>query len=230
MTFRPYSAYRPSGVPWLGYVPEHWQVVELGRVVTYRTSSVDKKKIVDELPVRLCNYTDVYYSEFLRASEQPFMSATATPHEIKRYGLVSGDVIITKDSEDWRDIGVAALVEESSEDFVCGYHLGILSPSDGVDSRFLLRVLQAKGVNAQLSVEAKGVTRYGLPKGCVKGALIPIPPMAEQKAIGQYLDRETGKIDAVIEKQKQMIERLEEYRTALISEAVTGKIDVRKSS
>ena len=58
---RPYARYLDSGVEWLGEVPEHWQVVRLGHVASYHTSSVDKKTKDGELPVRLCNYTDVYY-------------------------------------------------------------------------------------------------------------------------------------------------------------------------
>jgi type I restriction enzyme S subunit len=56
---------------------------------------------------------------------------------------------------------------------------------------------------------------------------VSIPPLQEQRTIAAYLDRETAKIDALIDKAEAMIERLQEYRTALISAAVTGKIDVR---
>lgn len=57
---------------------------------------------------------------------------------------------------------------------------------------------------------------------------IPLPPLSEQTAIATYLDRETAKIDRLMEKIKAAIERLQEYRTALITAAVTGKIDVRE--
>ncbi len=116
----PYPAYRPSGVEWLGDVPEHWDVRRLEHVASYRTSSVDKKAEEGEIPVRLCNYTDVYYQDRIRAGAGDFMEATASPREIARFGLRVGDVLVTKDSEDWRDIGVPALVEETASDFVRG--------------------------------------------------------------------------------------------------------------
>ena len=60
--------------------------------------------------------------------------------------------------------------------------------------------------------------------------IIPLPPLPEQQAIARYLDRETGRIDALIEKIEASIERWQEYRSALITAAVTGKIDVREES
>jgi type I restriction enzyme, S subunit len=59
---------------------------------------------------------------------------------------------------------------------------------------------------------------------------VPLPPFQEQVAIATYLDSETAKLDALVAKIKEAIERVQEYRTALITAAVTGKIDVRKAA
>ncbi len=217
----PYPAYRPSGVEWLGDVPEHWEVKRLEHVASYRTSSVDKKAEEGEIPVRLCNYTDVYYQDRIRADSGDFMEATASPREIARFGLRVGDVLVTKDSEDWRDIGVPALVEETASDFVCGYHLGIITAGEDLDSSFLFRLMQSDAVNQQLQTSASGVTRYGLPNSAVGDAALPLPPLDEQRAIAAFLDRETDRIDALVAKKRQLIERLQEYRTALITRTVT---------
>lgn len=217
----PYPAYRPSGVEWLGDVPEHWQVKRLEQVASYRTSSVDKKAEEDEIPVRLCNYTDVYYKDRIRAGAGDFMEATASPREIARFGLRVGDVLVTKDSEDWRDIGVPALVEETASDFVCGYHLGIITAGEDLDYGFLFRLMQSGAVNQQLQTSASGVTRYGLPNSAVGDATLPLPPLDEQRAIAAFLDRETERIDTLVAKKRQLIERLQEYRTALITRTVT---------
>ena len=100
---------------WLGEVPEHWEVKRLEHVAFYRTSSIDKKTEEDELPVRLCNYTDVYYGDRIRVSEGEFMNATASTSEVQRFRLLVGDILVTKDSEDWRDIAVPAIVDETAE-------------------------------------------------------------------------------------------------------------------
>ena len=218
---RPYPSYRHSGVEWLGDVPEHWEVKRLERVASYRTSSVDKKTKDREQAVKLCNYTDVYYRDRIRASDADFMEATASPHEITRFGLSVGDVLITKDSEDWTDIAVPALVEESADDFVCGYHLGIIRPGALADATFIFRTMQSEAVNRQLQIAASGVTRYGLPSGAVSKVSISLPPLDEQRSIAAFLDHETAKIDSLITKKRLLLDRLAEYRTALITRTVT---------
>ena len=220
---------KPSGTEWLGDVPEHWEWKRLEHVGWYRTSSVDKKAEEGELPVRLCNYTDVYYRDRIRASDGEYMEATASLREITRFKLCVGDVLITKDSEDWRDIAVPALVDETADDFVCGYHLGIIRPGPMTDPGFMFRTMQSVAVNQQLQTSASGVTRYGLPNAAVGRVTIPLPPLDEQRAIGAFLDHETARLDELSSQVETAIERLQEHRMALITAAVTGKIDVRES-
>jgi type I restriction enzyme S subunit len=218
---------KPSGVEWLGHVPEHWEVNRLKTSAHYVVSNVDKVPNENELPVRLCNYTDVYYNDYI-TPEMELMETTAAAQEIKKFKLEKEDVVITKDSEEWSDIAVSALVKETAANLVCGYHLAIIHPKPKVLSgQFLHRLFHASEINHQFQVAATGVTRYGLPKSAIGEALIPLPPISEQQAIAAFLDRETGKIDKLIGKVETAIEKLNEYRTALISAAVTGKIDVR---
>lgn len=218
---------KPSGVEWLGDVPEHWEVKRLKTSANYIVSNVDKVPEENELPVRLCNYTDVYYNDFI-VPEMELMATTATVQEIKKFKLEKDDVIITKDSEEWSDIAVSALVKEAAPDMVCGYHLAIIRPQvNKLSGHFLHQLFQSSEINHQFQIAATGVTRYGLPKNAIGEALIPLPPLPEQKVIAAFLDRETGKIDALIGKVETAIEKLKEYRTTLISAAVTGKIDVR---
>ena len=123
----PYPAYKSSGVEWLGHIPAHWAVRRIRNVVDMRVSNVDKHTKEGELPVRLCNYVDVYKND--RITEHlSFMRATATEKEIERFRLEPGDVLITKDSESWNEIGIPALVEYTADDLICGYHLALLRP------------------------------------------------------------------------------------------------------
>ena len=93
-----YQAYKDSGVEWLGNVPAHWEITRLKDVANYWVSNVDKVATDDELPVRLCNYTDVYYHDYIRP-DMGLMETTATAQEINRFGLQVDDVVITKDSD-----------------------------------------------------------------------------------------------------------------------------------
>ena len=219
--WKSYPAYKPSGIEWLGDVPEHWEVKRLKYSAACWVSNVDKVPIEDELPVRLCNYTDVYYHDHI-TPDMSLMETTATADEIRRFGLRVGDVVITKDSEEWSDIAVPALVKESAPDLVCGYHLAIIRPRANVlFGDYLLRAFQSCAINQQFQVAASGVTRYGLPKASIGDAWIPLPQPAEQRAIADYLDRETGRIDRLMAKNRELIEKLKEKRVALISRTVT---------
>src|SRR6266436_6180486 len=95
--------------------PSDWLEVSLSTVADASFSSVDKKSHAGEVPVRLCNYIDVYKNEYI-TGELAFMRATATRSEIAQFGLRLGDVIITKDSETPDDIGIATLVDYAAPD------------------------------------------------------------------------------------------------------------------
>ena len=225
-----YPAYKDSGIEWLGDVPVHWEVKRLKNTASYWVSNVDKVTDDNEIPIRLCNYTNVYYHDYIRP-DMDLMEATVTPEEISRFGLLVGDVVITKDSEDWTDIAVPALVIESTPDLICGYHLAIIRPQkSALLGTFLFRTLQSCVVNQQFQIAATGVTRYGLPKSAIGEAWLPIPSLQEQQAVSDFLDRKIAKIDELTTKIGTDIERLQEYRSALITAAVTGKIDVREEA
>ena len=222
---QPYPAYKPSGIDWLGDVPAHWDVRRLKSVVDMRVSNVDKHVKDGELPVRLCNYVDVYQSERI-TEDVPFMRATATASEIARFRLHLGDVLITKDSETWDDIGVPALIDYSANDLICGYHLAVLRPfKSSLDGRFLFRALQSSMVSSQFHVSANGVTRYGLTHQAIKSVLLPLPPLAEQAAIARYLDRADERISRAISAKQRLVELLTEQRQAVIHRAVTRGLD-----
>ena len=227
---QPYPAYKQSGVEWLGEVPAHWEVLRLRNAVTMRVSNVDKHVREGETPVRLCNYIDVYKHDCI-SQRIDFMRATATPEEIERYRLEEGDVLITKDSEAWDDIGVPAVVTEPAEDLISGYHLALLRPiADVLIGAYLLRALQGKGLAHQFHIEAKGVTRYGLSHAGIKSVWIAVPPLHEQAAIVRYLDHADRRIRRYVESAQRQVQLLNDYRTRLIADVVTGKLDVRETA
>jgi type I restriction enzyme S subunit len=211
----------------LATLPINWAIVPIKSLCYFTVSNVDKHSLDNEIPVRLCNYTDVYKNDRV-SPELDLMSATATEDEIEKFHLETGDVIITKDSESWDDIGIPAYVEATADNFVCGYHLAFMRPNKHLlDGRFLFRCVQSRPVALQLELEATGVTRYGLPKGAIGNALIPLPPIETQYLIADYLDRETARIDALVAEKEKMLVLLEEKRSALISRAVTRGLNPR---
>ncbi len=221
---RPYPAYKPSGVEWLGDVPEHWKVRRLRTVAEMRVSNVDKHTREGEVPVRLCNYVDVYKNDRI-TQDLPFMSATASPDEIERFRLERDDVLVTKDSETWDDIGVPALVTESADDLLSGYHLALLRPCKAILGAYLALTLQSRGVAYQFHVGANGVTRYGLTHFGIKSVRIPLPPLSEQSAIVRYLDHVDARIRRYVDAKERLIALLEDERQAVVTQAVTRGLD-----
>jgi type I restriction enzyme, S subunit len=217
-----------SHLNWTRGLPDQWETKPLRSVADYVVSNVDKVPAENELPVRLCNYTDVYNNEFITLALD-FMQATATEDEIAKFGLLVDDVVITKDSESWDDIGVPALVRETARDLVCGYHLALLrSQKQRMDGAFLFRCLQAKPIRVQLELAANGVTRFGIPKSEIGAMTLPVPPLPQQRAIADYLDRETVRLNTLVAAKERVLALLAEKRRALITRAVTRGLDPRK--
>ena len=114
------------------------------------------------------------------------------------------------------------------ENTVCGYHLSQITPiRNNIFPKFLYRYIQSDFVSSYFETEAKRITRYGLGKPSIENVSVLLPPLSEQKQISDYLDQETSKIDQMVNTETKRIYLLKEYRQSLISNVVTGKIDVR---
>jgi type I restriction enzyme S subunit len=221
---------KPSGIPWLGDIPKHWEVRKLRTLADMIVSNVDKHSKSSEERVRLCNYTNVYKNETITGALD-FMVATATKGEIQKFKIRTGDVIITKDSEEWDDIGVPALVGHEADDLICGYHLAMLrARTEILHGNFLFRALQDRFIATQMYVRAKGVTRYGLAHQGIKEVLLPIPPTTEQDSLCGALTKDLSRFQIAFGRASREIELLREYRARLVADVVTGKLDVRAAA
>lgn len=218
---------KPSGVEWIGDIPEHWEARRLRTLAAVRASGVDKNTNEDEDPVMLCNNVDIYKNEHI-TPKIDFMKATASKHEIRNFELKAGDLIITKDSLNPEIIGVPSYVPEALPGVLCAYHLYLIRPfASAIESEFLLRAFSSSAVSRQFRVATNGVTIVGLPQGAVKATVIPLPPREEQRAIIAHINEKCAEISQAISRAEREIELMREYRTRLISDVVTGQVDVR---
>ena len=198
-------------------VPDGWQSVRLGDVADIAFSGVDKKTVKGEVPVELCNYTDVFYNRRIRPG-MGFMAATASPVECQRYALRKGDVLFTKDSETPEEIGIPSYVVEDMPNVLCGYHLGLARPANGtVNGAFLTRTLASEASAREFARIANGVTRFGLTLDATRSLPILLPPLPEQRAIAAVLDS----IDEAIERTEAVIAATERLRDALLHQLLT---------
>lgn len=200
---------------------ENWDSQLLSNIARIIPSNVDKKITKSEKLVSLCNYVDVYRNR--RITKQiDFMVASATESEITKYSLEEGDLIITKDSEDWREIGVPAYVSEHLCDVLCGYHLALILPENSkVSGHFLLFAFQSAPIIHQFQLSATGVTRYGLTIASIERLIVPIPPLPEQRRIIGVLST----LDEAIEKTEALIAKLEQMKVGLMQDLLTKGID-----
>ncbi|MEP3784761.1 MAG: restriction endonuclease subunit S [Paracoccaceae bacterium] len=224
MSSATYRETKSAYAPWIDEIPVNWTETRLRFCADVSNSNVDKKEHEGQLAVRLCNYTDVYYNERI-TPDLDFMVATASKAEIKEFGLRQNDVIITKDSEDPFDIGIPTIVDRDMPNVVCGYHLSVIRANGTVLANFLRYSLMSAVNKAHMYVQTPGITRFGLNQNTIKNILVFAPPPDEQAAIAGYLDRETARIDGLIEKKTRFIALLKEKRAAAITHAVTTGID-----
>jgi type I restriction enzyme S subunit len=216
-----YQSYKPSGVEWIGDIPKDWVIGKLKHNSELNISSIDKHIYEDEISVKVCNYTDVYYNEFISKSLE-LRIGSCTPEEYKKNLLKKGDVIITKDSESSTDIGVPSIVIDDLDNVVCGYHLSIIkSNSEKLIGSYLFRQLQTTRVRRYFEINSNGITRFGLGKSSVLDLPLILPPISEQNQIVQFLDEKTELIDKLISTKEQKISLLKEQRTSLINQVVT---------
>ena len=204
----------------LGTIPEGWQLVRLGDVAEVAFSGVDKRTIEGEVPVKLCNYTDVFYNRRIQAS-MDFMPATATQSELKRWALKQGDVLFTKDSETADEIGIPSFVADDLTDVLCGYHLGLARPFQAtVNGSFLARILASRESEQEFGRIANGMTRFGLTLDATRNLPILLSPLLEQQAIATVLDS----MDDAIKRTEAVIAATEQLRDSLLHQLLTRGI------
>jgi len=214
---------KPSGVEWLGDVPEHWGNIALKWAsVRYSGGTPDKS-----------------IQEYWEDGTIPWLNSGAVNDDY----ITEPSAYITKEafqnsSAKWipKDALVMALAGQGKTKGMvgqlgfrttCNQSMAAIVPNEKLNSRMLYWWLTKNYINIRNL--AGGEARDGLNLDLLGSIPVPLPPLPEQKAIAVFLDRETAKIDALSAKVTTVIERLKEYRTALISSAVTGKIDVREA-
>jgi type I restriction enzyme, S subunit len=202
----------------------------LKHLVAIDVSNVDKLMVEGQQPVRLCNYTDVYYHREITESLN-LMAATATLEQRHKFELRAGSVLITKDSEIADDIAVPAFVPRDLPGVLCGYHLAILTPRpDRIEGAFLYWALRSQFVRQQFSVAATGVTRFGLRTDAIGAVQIPLPKLDIQRRIAIRLRGAQSAEDRVTSALERQIGLLHERRLTITTAAVTGRLDVAKAA
>ena len=218
---------RPSGVEWLRDVPEHWEAVKLGRIGRFSKGGGGTKEDEVDAGLPCIRYGDIYMNhkyhiEHSRSYISPERSAHYTP---MRYG----DILFAGTGETIEDIGKSA-VNLLDEEAYCGGDVILFRPGIDINARFMGYATGCFQSTYQKSCMGRGVTIMHIYSSEIKYICLALPPLHEQAAIVKYLDKATTDIDEAIARARHQIELVQEYRTRLIADVVTGKLDVREAA
>ena len=199
---------KDSGVEWLGEIPAHWEVTKLAWI----TECLDGQRIPLNAEQRGGMQGDI-----------PYWGANSIVDYIDSWLFDEELVLLGEDGAPFFDRNREVAFTVSGKVWV-NNHAHVLRPKPQIQAPFLSNVLNCVDYAAFID----GTTRDKLTQTDMNVIPVQVPPLAEQRTIAAFLDRETAKIDGLIVKVHEAIERLKELRAALISAAVTGRIDVRE--
>ncbi len=215
---------KSSGIDWLGDIPEHWNLKRLRYLGTCQ-NGVSKSAEYFGSGYPFVNYTDVYNNIELPQEVQGL--ANSTDEDQISYSVKQGDIFFTRTSETIEEIGIASTCLKTIENAIFSGFLIRFRPFDKLLFIGFSKYYFRSRVRELFFVkEMNLVTRASLSQELLKKLPVLLPPIEEQKEIVNYIEKECARIDSKIAKTKRIIELQKEYRTALISEAVTGKIKV----
>jgi len=222
---------KPSGIRWLGEVPAHWVIVTLRR----KLCSFDGIKIgpfgsqlkldqMSETGYKVYGQANVIARDFARGKkfvDQKKFDALSV------CALRPGDLVITMMGTSGR----CARIPDTADAGIMDSHLLRLRLDASIDGNFAALVIdEAPYVKGQILMAGKGSIMQGLNSSMVKELILALPPLAEQTSILHFLNEATSSILETIDRTQREIELLHEYRTRLVADIVTGKLDVREAA
>ena len=219
-----YQSYKPSGVEWIGEIPEHWETIRFGMLGIFSSSGIDKKLDDNETSVRMVNYTDIIKSRVhnpIINNQIDFMVVTTPQSKLVEHKLRKGDLVFLPSSETCEDLGVSSLIDFDENDIVYSYHILRFKFLKEVNHYFKKYRGNHNGVYNQFSLEGKGTTRQIIGRNVFRNVKVVLPPISEQHQIVQFLDEKTVLIDELILTKERKITLLKEQRTSLINQVVT---------
>ena len=223
-TGQPYPAYKDSGVEWLGKVPVHWHVIALKRILDLLVDCEHKTApAVDESEYRVVRTTAVRRGR-LRWEGTYCTSKEAFLDWTKRTSPEPGDVVFTREAP----VGESCVVPEGTR--VClGQRTVLMRPIRGeYDPDFLVHVIYTGPPRHQVRLASQGSTVGHFNMKDIGSLRVLKPPFDEQLRIKNEIGKQMYDLDLAVARTVRQVSLLQEYRTRLIADVVTGKLDVRE--
>ena len=219
---KPYRAMRDSGVPWLGEVPQHWEVRRLGQIGRLLKGNGGNKG--DEVPrgVPCVRYGDLYTTHtcFIRESRSFVPLSIAESYTPIQFG----DVLFAASGETLDEIGKSAVNLMQSQAY-CGGDVILFRPELRLEPRYMGYATDCRPAAIQKARMGRGITVKHIYAGQLKNLTLGLPPLHEQAAIVRFLDHADRRIRRYIRAKRKLITLLEEQKQTIIHRAVTRGLD-----
>lgn len=216
---------KDSGFDWLGKIPYHWLIKKVRYFCTCQNGiSESSDFFTDGFP--FISYGDVYKNRVLPINVEG--KAKSNEKQQITYSVKRGDIFFTRTSEVLDEIGITSVCFETIPNAIfSGFLIRVRPDEKIINEVFSKYYFQATCVREYFTKEMNIVTRASLGQNLLKNLPVLLPPFNEQIQIAEKLEIENNLIDGAISRAKKEIELIQEYQTRLISDVVTGKIDVR---
>lgn len=221
----PDAPMKDSGIEWMGEIPGHWETKRFKHIVKKIGSGVTPRggaDVYQESGIPLLRSQNIHF-DGLRLDDVAYISEDIFINMLNSE-VFEGDVLLNITGA---SIGRCYYVDGALGKANVNQHVCILRPNNQIETKYLYLILSSHIGQLQVFNKQVGANREGLNFEQLKNFIFPNPPKNERYLIIEYVEKETNRIDTLITKTNKEIELLQEFRTALISEAVTGKIDVR---
>ena len=219
---------KPSAIDWIGHVPDTWQVTKLG----YLGRSANGINIGGDAfgsGFPFISYGDVYKNRQLPKKIGGLVQSSK--EDRRSYSVKAGDILFTRTSETVEEVAFPSVAMSTVDEAVfAGFLIRFRPYPMTLVPLFSKYAFQNSGLRNFFAREMKIVTRASLSQGLLQSMPIALPPLAEQARIGAYLETMNTKFERLITHTNRSIELLKEKRSALITAAVTGNIDVRNAA
>jgi type I restriction enzyme S subunit len=217
---------KPSGIPWLADIPKHWEVTRLKFEATHIVDCLHATpKYIPDGPFPAIRTADIEPGK-VRLSQARRLSAQEYARWTSRLVPREGDILYSREGERF---GIAALVPKEVQ-LCISQRMMIFRIKPSQLSEFLMWQLNCKHVFAQASCDIIGSTAPHVNVEQIKNYRLVMPPRQEQEQIVAYIAKECSALNTAINRLEREIELLREYRTRLVADVVTGKLDVRPAA
>lgn len=227
----PKAPMKPSGSPWIGEIPSHWDVSVIKRVFESRQSGSWGEEVQENDGDRIClRIADFEYDRLRFKQDINYTIRNYGNEVINRLSLINGDILIEKSGGGEKTpVGRAVMFNLDKESVLFANFMDRLRPFKSINSKYItyfLNCLYKKGVTWNYIKQTTGIQNLDI-GSLISKEIIACPPFIEQQEIVDHLQTIEERINKAIEKTEQEIALIAEYKTSLISDVSTGKVDVR---